>query len=459
MNNSKNKLILIDPGFLGEYGIGKWGKAYWSTAINHGITQISAVCKSQGIDCSLLDFRQIKNYEQFRNVVRSQKECWYGVTCRTIDSPIVEKAVKIIKEEHPESKIIIGGIHVSLNPDYFLDNTFVDYVFTGEADITLPRLLKEPDKFTKLVKGQIPEINTIPLEDIDIYDYKKSISFSLYGGIIKPPTIPIITSRGCVYNCKFCQPAEKILYGEKYRQKSSDRVIEEIKFIANRYQFNSIMFYDDCLLAHKKYLLSLLREMAKLKKVEVMLQGRANNICMLGDELAELKNLGLRAVIVGFESGSQRILDFIGKGTTVEQNIKAGEILHKHNIKIVGNFMIGLPTETNEEIKETIAVANKIKPTIASCSFYSPMPGSYIYEYSLKNGLILEKDYAYLSRDPKKPKIKGIDYDFANDALYRIVGSRFKSSFAKKIIGYAYKNLERGPVREALTRMYNMFVR
>ena len=106
-----------------------------------------------------------------------------------------------------------------------------------------------------------------------------------------------------------------------------------------------------------------------------MLQGRANNICMLGDELSEFRKLGLRAVIVGFESGSQRILDFIGKGTTVEQNLKAGEILHKHKIKIIGNFMIGLPTETNDEMTETVNIANATKRTIAKAAlFIRPCP-------------------------------------------------------------------------------------
>jgi len=190
-----------------------------------------------------------------------------------------------------------------------------------------------------------------------------------------------------------------------------------------------------------------------------MLQGRADNICRLGNEIAEYKRLGLKAVIVGFESGNQRVLDFIGKGTTVEQNIEAAEILHRFGIKIVGNFMIGLPTETNGEIEDTVLLAKKIKPTIASCSFYAPMPGSDIYDYCLKNDLILEKDYVHLSRDPRRPKIKGVDYIFATKALYQIVGSRFKNPLIRKIVGYAYKNLQRGPAREILTQVYNKIFR
>lgn len=453
------KIILVDPGFLGEYGIGKWGKAYWSSAINHGITQISAICKSNNIDSSLIDFRKLSSYNEFRNVIRNQEPSWYGITCRTIDVPIVEKVIQIIKEENPAAKIIVGGIHPTIYAKEFLNNDYIDYVFCGEADITLPKLLNNHEDFPKLVRGEIPDINNTPYEDIEIYDYKTSISFSLYGGIVKPPMVPLITSRGCVYNCKFCQPAERVLYGKKYRQKRVEIVLDEIGKISSRFNFNSIMFYDDCILAHKRFLYPLLTELTKKKDIEIMLQGRADNICKLGDEIAELKKLGLKAVVVGFESGNQRVLDFLGKKTTVDENIKAGEILHRHKIKIIGNFMVGLPTETNTEMQDTVNLANKIKPTIASCSFYSPMPGSYIYEYCEENNLILERDLAKLSRDPRSPKILGVDYNFATKALYAITSSRFKNPLIKQFIGYAYKNLQRGPTREILTRAYNKIVK
>lgn len=248
------RIILVDPGFLGEYGFGKWGKAYWSSAINHGIAQISAVCKRQGISCLLADFRKMTSYGEFREFIEKNKTDWYGITCRTIDVPVVKNAAKIIKEVNCYSKIVVGGIHPSIHPEEFLTDPSVDYVFTGEADESLPQLMSKPDQFTKLVRGLVPDINKAPAEDHEIYDYKTSISFSLYGGIIKAPMVPVITSRGCVYNCKFCQPAERILYGKKYRQKDVDKVIHELDLISGRYFFKSIMFYDDCLLAHKDYL-------------------------------------------------------------------------------------------------------------------------------------------------------------------------------------------------------------
>lgn len=172
-----HRAILVDPGFLGEYGIGKWGKAYWSSAINHGMAQISAILKDKGIDCSLIDFRMIKSYDNFRNLIKDNGNCWYCVTCRTIDYPIVTKAIHIIKEESPNAKVVIGGIHANLCYDDFLDNDLVDYVFLGEADVTLPKLIMDSHSYPKMIKGQIPNIDDSPFEDTELYDYKTSIYF------------------------------------------------------------------------------------------------------------------------------------------------------------------------------------------------------------------------------------------------------------------------------------------
>lgn len=451
-------IVLIDPGFLGEYGIGQWGKTYWASAINHGVAQIAGICKAHGINVCLMDLRHFADYAEFEETIAMHEETWYAITCRTVDVPVVENIIAIIRRQKPTAKIVIGGIHVSLVPEMYVSDERVDYVFLGEADVTLPDLLSNPANYSKIVKGKVPDINKIPFENINVYDYEKSISFSLYGGIVKAPMIPIITSRGCVYNCKFCQPAERILYGARYRQKTVERIMDEIRAISALHNFNSIMFYDDCILGQKKTLYNLLDRLASFKKMEIMLQGRADNICQWGDEIKLLRDRGLKAVVVGFESGSQRMLDFLGKGTTVEQNIRAGEILHKNGIKIVGNFMIGLPMEQREEMDATALLAEKIRPTIASCSFYSPMPGSYIYDYCKEHDLIIEKNYDKLSRDPRQPKIKMVDYSYANAILPRIVGSRFRCKFVKAMVGYAYKNLERGIIREAMTRIYNRVV-
>ena len=98
------------------------------------------------------------------------------------------------------------------------------------------------------------------------------------------------------------------------------------------------------------------------------------------------------------------------------QNLKAAEICKKYKIKIWANYMMGIPTETKEEVMDTVNMMKKIKPDIYSPAFYTPHPGSDLYEYCVKHDLSLVKDHAAYARN-RQPKIKGVDYDFLNRAM------------------------------------------
>ena len=93
-----------------------------------------------------------------------------------------------------------------------------------------------------------------------------------------------------------------------------------------------------------------------------MCQTRSDLVCKNPDLVKEMADAGLKLLIIGFESGSQRVLDFLGKGTTVEQNFQAAEICRENGVRIWGNYMLGIPTESREEVKETIRMMRQIKP-------------------------------------------------------------------------------------------------
>ena len=130
-----------------------------------------------------------------------------------------------------------------------------------------------------------------------------------------------------------------------------------------------------------------------------------------------MKRSGLSLLLVGFESGNQRILNFLRKGTTVSQNYKAASICNRLGIRIFANYMLGVPTETKEETMDTVRMIRKIKPYIPSPTFYTPFPGSDLFDYCVKNNLSLIKAHSEYKRDPVSPKIKGIDYEFLKVAL------------------------------------------
>ena len=126
---------------------------------------------------------------------------------------------------------------------------------------------------------------------------------------------------------------------------------------------------------------------------------------------------GLRGYFIGFESGSDRVLRFIRKGTKRAQNLAAARICRKYGIAIWANYMLGLPTETKEEVLETISMLKVIDPDYYSPAFYTPHPGSDLYDYCIQNDLSLIKDHDSFRRNPDEAKIKGVDYEWLMWAL------------------------------------------
>ena len=118
----------------------------------------------------------------------------------------------------------------------------------------------------------------------------------------------------------------------------------------------------------------------------------------------------------GFESGSQRILDLISKGTTVEQNLEAASIIKSTGAKIYANYMIGLPWETKEDIQATARMADEIKAEMPSWSFFTPYPGCGLGQKCIDKGWSLLDRNNY-NRYPSGRKVKGVDYKYLNKVL------------------------------------------
>jgi len=132
--------------------------------------------------------------------------------------------------------------------------------------------------------------------------------------------------------------------------------------------------------------------------------------------------------IVGFESGNQRILNLLRKGTTVQQNLDAAEICHKNGVKVWANVMFGNPTETREEVQDSVNMIKQMKPHAFSPSFFSPIVGTDLYDFCKEQDLLLSDDPAHTGvRSPTEPKIKGVDYPFLASVVYSLQRENFEN--------------------------------
>ena len=195
------------------------------------------------------------------------------------------------------------------------------------------------------------------------------------------PFLTIIAGRGCVYNCSFCKPGEDLIFGKKVRRRSIDNVIQELNELRARYSFASFMFHDDCLTEDRQWIGEFCRRYkAEGFKQPFFCQSRADIIARHEDMVAVMADAGLRGYFIGFESGNQRILNFLRKGTTVQSNLDAARVCRKHGLAIWANYMLGIPTETKEEAMDTVRMIREIDPDYYSPAFFTPHPGTDLYD-------------------------------------------------------------------------------
>ena len=412
------KVTLIYPGIT-ECGFNslKGNEGSW---MNHGLAILSSALKDSGHQVDLIDLRRLTGWNHYRRKVKKMVGEVAGITMMSVDFNPAIRAARIIKEVNKDAKVIVGGPHPSLCPEELESQECIDYIVKGEGEITFVKLLDDLDarlSSPKIIQGQLlKNLNESPWADRDLFNSPEEP----FVPFLKPPFVTLIAGRGCKYNCNYCQPAERIMFGNKVRRRSADNVINELKYLRSRYSFNSFMIHDDCLTEDREWVI----EFCERYKAEgftqpFVAQSRADIICKNRDMVDALFNAGLRLFIIGFESGSDRVLKFLKKGCTRDQNNEAARICHETGIKIWANYMLGIPTETKQEVLETLSMLQEIRPYHCSPAFYTPHPGSYLFEKGKEMGIHLIATHDSYRRNTYEPKIKGPDYDFLMDILYK----------------------------------------
>lgn len=384
--------------------------------IGHGIASIGASTKAAGHDVSLIDLRQIGGAEDLTATLRDCEADVFGMSVSPVDAQHAPAIAKIIRHFHPESKIIVGGIHPTLFPERY-DTPEIDTVVMGEGEVTFPELvslheLGEP--LPKVIRGEKPDLDRIPWVDRELFDYQRELDCFFAPGQ-DMPSVTMLAGRGCPFKCSYCQPAENAVFGHPYRMRSPENVIGELRSLKEKYGFKSVTFWDDTFTLNKKWVMEFCN-LYEREKFDATLAAcsRADIICRNEGMVERLASVGCDWFVIGMESGSQRVLNFLRKGTTVEQNIEAARICRKYGIKIFATFMFGLPTETKAEALATALMIDKIAPDFPSAFYFTPIEGTEIYDACRDNNLILEGAMnRTISRTGVfEPTIKGVDYTF-----------------------------------------------
>jgi anaerobic magnesium-protoporphyrin IX monomethyl ester cyclase len=448
----KVTLLFVGIASVGWNSLGRYPRWPEANMIHHGLTSLSASLKAAGHSVDLIDLRALRGWRHFRAEVRRRSSDVWGVSIMSPDLDVARQCIDLIRRDKSGAVIVAGGVHPTVAPGSLIDNPAIDYLVRGEGEIAFPALLASlarGEESPRVIHGQPPDLDALPFADRELFDVRAELDHSFYPAVLglEPPLVTTVAGRGCSYNCSFCQPAERVLFGSAVRRRSVGSVIAELRQLRDRYGFHSLMIHDDCLLEDPAWVV----EFARAYQAEPFgqpfyCQGRADLICRYEDALELLVEAGLRAISVGFESGSDRVLRLLRKGATVEQNRRAAQICHRLGLRIFGNFMLGLPTETPDEMLDTAHLVRDLGAAFNNVSLYAPSPGSDLYDQCRQQGLLAEDNPRGYYRNRAPGKVRGVDYRAAERAIevaleikgwrqlaYRLAANRFLYAVARPL--------------------------
>ncbi len=359
-----------------------------------GILSVGSALKRHGFEVELINITE-KEIDKTVGEVVAKNPLLVALSVMTgIQTKHNAEFYKKIKASS-DLKILWGGIHPSLLPEQCLGEDYIDFVIVGEGEETsveLVQKLKNRESLENIFglgykqDGKIkinptrPLINNLDLwpMDFSLLDMEKY----LYKLDKYKRVVAYKTSRGCPFNCAFCY--NRAFNQSRWRAWSIERVVNDIEYLKQEYQIDAIKFYDDNFFVDKARALEILRRINLPAHLEV-------RIDMIDEELArELKERQVFDLLIGAESGSDRLLNLINKKITVERIMSAVKSLAKYNVPASYSVIVGLPAETKEEFFLTVDLLYKIykiHPRSAiTLGAYMPYPGSLMYEMAIKEG-------------------------------------------------------------------------
>jgi len=452
-----SRITLVNP----QIAVSSWGAPFNTldaTSIRFALAYLSASLKKTGHEVKLIDLRVLKGWREYDALLKEQQPEFLGVTMHTCEFDLAIECCRRAKTLNPNIKTVVGGIHPTMYPQECLDTKVVDYAVKGEGEISFPKLVENPEAFSPSFRGETPDLDVLPFSDRELWqDYEKRIQYPVFQTFL-PPVIEMLTKRGCPWQCRFCcGPGEQNLYAvEKdgvsipsIRTRSVRNVMEELAQLYRKYRFRSIIFHDDQFVLQPKWAEDFCSSMHEYgfaeKGIEWWAASRADVIVRHPELFKKMKEAGLSMLSVGFESFSSRMLKWINKGTTIEQNWEAARILKELGIQIFGNFMFGVPYSDGkwhpEDDVETAKAISQIKPEIVSASFFTPIPGSYLHDFCAKNSLVLSNATNKLGlRIPNENKIRTVDYEFLNHLLSTVtVKSSLYGSLSRVLVNVLWR--------------------
>ena len=370
------------------------------------LSYAAAVLKKNGYDVNLYDF--IANNWDKKKLIALVEEKKPSFVVLDSSTPSIFSDIECAKicKEHSAARVIMVGTHASalFEETLRLAAGAIDCIAIGEYDYTVEDIIKNypvlemVKGIAYLDNGQVKKTSPRPLiEDLDSLPFPawEDLDMMKYfdAGRLYP-FMEIIGGRGCPYHCTFCQWPE-LMFGHRYRFRSPKNIVDEIEYdlkLVPKLKYGEFFFEDDTFTVNKERAYEICEEIARRGlKITWSINARPD---IYDEKLFKvMKKAGCREFLVGFESGSQEILNNVKKALTVEKSKEFVRIVKKAGIAIHGCFVFGLPGETKETAERTMDFALHLGVDTLQFSGAVPLPGTEYFAYCKEKGLLKAKSW------------------------------------------------------------------
>jgi anaerobic magnesium-protoporphyrin IX monomethyl ester cyclase len=447
-----------------------------------GILYLGSVLRDQGLKVSALDQpAEGLTVEEAANWVTKEDPDILGFSTYSSSGRTAVDICKRVKEQNPNIITVFGNIYATLNPERILMKyPSIDLIVRGEGERTVTELVSCLEKGGNLreVRGVsfreggriisnpdqplIENLDSIPFPD------RKLLSCDYHSMILGVTVAPkkftsIVSSRGCVYRCRFCNCTQFANY--RWRCRSVQNTLQELNLLVGE-GYKQFIFSDDNFTTNKKRVIELCRAIRREKMdIDLICEGRVDNCSY--EMLWEMARAGCRVMYFGIESANQRILDYYHKQSTPQQAENAVKTARKAGMDIIiGSFIVGAPDETRDEIQNTINFAKNNPIDFAQFNILGAYPGMDIWSELVAKQIINEEEYwesgvviskvcpGAVSFQEIKRMVTEATYDFLRrpSFILRELAMCFKSTFR---INTILSNISRtGAIREGLRNMF-----
>lgn len=382
-----------------------------------GCMYLAAVLRERlGAECRIYDPRVSRvSFPELVSEVALARPLVIGISVMTTESDQMHELARLFKQRLPSTPIVVGGPHAASDLEDILLDRNIDWAVKNEGEETFFELVdalwrgQEPREIAGAARRQgdtiveaparqfIEDLDTIPFPAWDLIEPEAYFSKNRPTIFYKNKNyMPVFSSRACPFKCSYCHH----VFGKRFRGRSSRNVLEEMRLLYHEYGIREFEFYDDCFNFDKKRCKAILGEFSRSEMKDATLQfPNGFRADILDDEIIDLLGEArVFSISIGIESGSDRVQKVIGKNVNLRKLEAAVAKVSKRGVLLHGFFMFGFPTETRDEMEQTIDLANRLEIDTASFFIVNPFKGTQLDSHVEDHDEAREFDY-FRARD------------------------------------------------------------